>query len=176
MFGWLLILFIVTPLVELWLLMLVGEQLGATPTISLVLITGFVGATLAKRQGLHTWLTIQQQTQQGKLPTDALLDGLMIFIAGLLLITPGILTDVVGFSLLVPLVRAGLRQRLRESFRVHTSVHVQGFGGTFGNQQRPPGSPDDDEVIDVDFERHPEDESPPEHHSAGPSRLDRPKH
>ncbi len=176
MFARLLILFIVTPLVELWLLMLVGEQLGATPTISLVLITGFVGATLSKRQGLRTWLTIQQQTQQGKLPTDALLDGLMIFIAGLLLITPGILTDVVGFSLLVPLVRQGLRHRLRESFRVHTNVHVQGFGGPFGNPQHPPGSPGDDDVIDVDFERHPDDDSTPEPPSSGPSRLGESEH
>lgn len=171
MFGRLLLLFILTPLVELWLLMLVGSQLGPTPTIALVLGTGALGATLSRRQGLRTWLTIQKQMQQGKLPADAMLDGLMIFVAGLLLITPGILTDVVGFSLLVPLVRQGLRHRLRESFRVQSSVHVQGFGGPFpGSGQSSTQSPDD-EIIDVEFERH-DDEDAAE---PGPARIDQPE-
>ena len=170
MLGRLLLLFILTPLIELWLLMLVGSQLGPTPTIALVLITGALGATLSRRQGLQTWLSIQQQMQQGKLPTDSLLDGLMIFVAGLLLITPGILTDVVGFSLLVPLVRQGLRHRLRESFRVQTSVHVQGFGGPFSGQGPSTGPSSDDEIIDVDFQRH-EDDEPSE---ADPARIDPP--
>ncbi len=168
MFGRLLLLFILTPLIELWLLMFVGAQLGPTPTIALVLITGAVGATLSRRQGLRTWLSIQQQMQQGKLPTDSLLDGLMIFVAGLLLITPGILTDVVGFSLLVPLVRQGLRHRLRESFRVQASVRVQGFGGPFPHPGQASSTSSDDEVIDVDFERHNDEDDT----GSGPARID----
>ena len=165
MFARLLLLFILTPLIELWLLMLVSEHLGATATIAVVLATGFVGATLAKRQGLQTWVAIQRQTQQGQLPAASLVDALMIFVAGLLLITPGILTDFVGFSLLVPPVRAGLRQRLREAFRVHSSVHVQGFGPGFGNGfgdsvagHAAPGesvqASQQGDVIDVEYERH----------------------
>ena len=170
MLGRLLLLFILTPLIELWLLMAVGAPFGPTPTIALVLITGTLGAMLSRRQGLQTWLSIQQQMQQGKLPTDSLLDGLMIFVAGLLLITPGILTDVVGFSLLVPLVRQGLRHRLRESFRVQTNVHVHGFGGPFPGQGPTPGPNPDDEIIDVDFERHSEEEPL----DSDPARIDPP--
>ena len=168
MFGRLLLLFILTPLIELWLLMLVGSQLGPVPTISLVLVTGAIGATLSRRQGLRTWLSIQQQMQQGKLPADAMLDGLMIFVAGLLLITPGILTDVVGFSLLVPLIRQGLRRRLRDSFRVQSSVHVQGFGGPFPGAGQPSAQSPDDEIIDVEFERHGDEDTG----DPGPARID----
>ncbi|MBI1313256.1 hypothetical protein GC176_18345 [bacterium] len=164
--GWLLLLFIVTPLVELWLLILVGEQVGATATIAIVLVTGTIGATLSRRQGLRTWGAIQEQLQQGKLPTDDLLDGLMIFIAGLLLITPGILTDIVGFSLLIPLVRRGLRWRLRGSFRVQTGIHVQSFGSSVSRHSQST----DDEAIDVEFERHSTDNSL----SSEPDRNDAP--
>ncbi len=171
MLGRLLLLFIVTSLVELWLLMFVGAQLGATPTIALIIVTGALGASLSRQQGLQTWRSIQQQLQQGKLPTDALLDGLMIFAGALLLITPGILTDLVGFSLLIPLVRTGLRHRLRESFRVQTSVHVQGFGGPFPGQTPPPGAATNDEIIDVEFERHSDEATP----DAGPTRIEHPE-
>ncbi|MDA1164048.1 MAG: FxsA family protein [Planctomycetota bacterium] len=161
MFGRLLLLFILTPLVELWLLMLVSERLGASTTIYLVLVTGFVGASLARRQGMQTWLAIQRETQQGRMPAASLVDAMMIFVAGVLLITPGIMTDVVGFSLLVPPVRAMLRNRFRASFQVQAAAHVQGFASGFpgatpeqpadpANQQRPlPG-----DVIDVEYERH----------------------
>ncbi len=171
MLGRLLLLFIVTSLVELWLLMFVGAQLGATPTIALIIVTGALGASLSRHQGLQTWRSIQQQMQQGKLPTDSLLDGLMIFAAALLLITPGILTDLVGFSLLSPLVRTGLRHRLRESFRVQTSIHVQGFGRPFAGPTPSPGTTQDDEIIDVEFERHSDDATP----NPGPTRIDHPK-
>lgn len=157
MFGRLLLLFILTPLIELWLLMLVSERLGASTTIWMVLVTGFVGASLAKRQGLSTWLSIQRETQQGNLPAASLVDALMIFVAGLLLITPGILTDFVGFSLLVPPVRALLRHGLRESFRGQMNVQVQSFGAGpaptgKANQKTPV-----DDVIDVEYERHTDD-------------------
>lgn len=149
----LLFLFIATPLVEIWLLMLVSARLGPTPTIGLVLITGCVGATLSKRQGLQAWQSIQRQTQQGQVPAAALVDALMIFVAGLLLITPGILTDFVGFSLLVPVFRAGIRRRLQDSFKAQASVQIQGFGSQMpgpGAQPQPGG----DDVIDVEYEKH----------------------
>ena len=162
MFGRLLLLFILTPLIELWLLMLVSEQLGPATTIWLVLLTGFVGASLARRQGLQTWLAIQRETQQGKMPAASLVDAMMIFVAGVLLITPGMMTDVVGFSLLVPPVRAFLRKRFQNSIKVQAAASVQGFGAGFpgtppgpaGDEQKPASA---DDVIDVEYHRHTED-------------------
>jgi UPF0716 protein FxsA len=163
-FGRLLLLFILTPLIELWLLMLVSEHLGAGTTIYLVLITGIVGASLARRQGLQTWLAIQRETQQGRLPTASLVDAMMIFVAGLLLITPGIMTDVVGFSLLVPPVRAFLRNCFRDSFKVQAGASVQGFGTGFpGATSESSASPQAgnrssiNDVIDVEYQRHTDD-------------------
>ena len=162
MFGRLLLLFILTPLIELWLLMLVSNHLGPATTIWLVLVTGFVGASLARRQGLQTWIAIQRETQQGKMPAASLVDAMMIFVAGVLLITPGMMTDVVGFSLLVPPVRAFLRKRFQDSIKVQAAASVQGFGAGFPgtpagpaeDQQRPASAND---VIDVEYHRHTED-------------------
>jgi UPF0716 protein FxsA len=160
-FGRLLLLFILTPLIELWLLMLVSEHLGAATTIWLVLVTGFVGASLARRQGLQTWIAIQRETQQGKMPAASLVDAMMIFVAGLLLITPGMMTDVVGFSLLVPPVRAFLRKRFQDSIKFQAAASVQGFGTSFpgaspgAGDRRPSASAND--VIDVEFHRHTDD-------------------
>ena len=163
-FGRLLLLFILTPLIELWLLMLVSEHLGADVTIAMVLITGFVGASLARRQGLQTWLAIQRETQQGQLPAASLVDAMMIFVAGVLLITPGIMTDFVGFSLLVPPVRVFLRNRFRDSFKVQISNGAQGFGAGFPgaasaqpNHSQPELRASPDDVIDVEYHRHADD-------------------
>lgn len=164
MFGRLLLLFILTPLIELWLLMLVSEHLGADITIAMVLVTGFVGASLARRQGIQTWTKIQRETQQGRLPAASLVDAMMIFVAGVLLITPGIMTDFIGFSLLIPPVRTLLRNRFRESIRFQTSASMQVFGTGFpeGNSadedgRRPSAQSQANDVIDVEYERHEDD-------------------
>ena len=151
MFGKLLLLFIVTPLVELWLLLRIGSRLGPGPTIALVIVTGTLGAALARRQGVQTWHAIQNEMRQGRAPGAMLVDALLIFVAGLLLITPGVLTDVVGFALLLPPCRAVIRKRLREA------MHVQVSGFT------PPGNtpgapPQRDDVIDAEFTRRTDDE------------------
>ena len=168
MLARLLLLFIVTPLIELWLLMLISTRMGPSATILLVLVTGTLGATLARRQGLQNLRSIQSSTQQGQIPAVALIDSLMIFAAGLLLITPGILTDVVGFSLLVPPVRAAIRHRLRGYFQAQATMHVQSFGqsvhASFTTRASGPTDPDfiqpappqslpPQDVIDVEFER-----------------------
>jgi UPF0716 protein FxsA len=163
-FGRLVLLFVLTTLIEWWLLVLFSEHLGVATTIWLILITGFVGANLAKRQGLQTWHTIQRETQQGKVPAASMVDGMMIFVASVLLITPGMLTDVIGFSLLAPPVRAFLRHRFRNSFKVQAAASVQGFGAGFPGASPEAGTPDigqskplADDVIDVEYHRHSED-------------------
>ena len=100
------VLFIVIPTVELTLLILLGQVSGsAFWPIALVLGTGFLGAALSRWQGAGVYWRIQSELRAGKLPTTSLLDGFFILIAGLLLITPGILSDLVGISLLIPPVR-----------------------------------------------------------------------
>ncbi|MDA0323373.1 MAG: FxsA family protein [Verrucomicrobia bacterium] len=112
-FGYLLFAFIVVPLVELWLLMRVGEFLGAGRTIMIVVVTGVVGAAAARRQGASMLSLIQADLASGQMPAPHMLDGLMILIGGLLLATPGLITDTIGFLLLIPLIRNEIRQWMR---------------------------------------------------------------
>jgi UPF0716 protein FxsA len=113
LFSKLLLLFVGLPLVELWLLLVVGNRIGWGPTIMLVLITGVVGTGLARTQGLQTLAAIQRDMATGVMPAPRLMDGVMILLAGAMLITPGILTDVAGFLLLVPATRQIIRNYLR---------------------------------------------------------------
>ncbi len=133
MLGRLLLLFLITPVVELALLIRVGEWIGFWPTIALIIATGLAGSFLARREGFSVWRRFNQRFQQGGLPGEELVDGMIILMAGALLITPGVLTDVFGFIGLVPLTRAPLRKllirRLKQRLKdgsVH--VHVGGFG------------------------------------------------
>ena len=88
-----LLLFVGFPLLELWLILKLSAVMGWGATIWLILMTGFMGGTLAHRQGFTTLQKIQRDMAQGRMPAGALLDGLLILVAGLLLITPGIITD-----------------------------------------------------------------------------------
>ena len=148
----LLLLFTVVPLVELWLLVRIGEVVGLGFTLALVIVTGFVGAALARREGLRCWLAAQEKINRGELPTDSLLDGLMILLAGAVLITPGVLTDLFGFALLMPPVRGTLRRWLARRIRAQIVVtHPE--GGHAGASR--------DEVIDarvIDVESRDADE------------------
>ena len=138
--GRLLLLFIVVPAVELALLIELGSRLGTLPTLGLIALTGIVGAYLARRQGLSVLRRAQEQMNRGELPAGSLGDGVMILIAGALLMTPGILTDVLGFSLLVPRVRAAIKSHLQARFRKAVEeqrIHVHVGGAGFDPFQHP---------------------------------------
>jgi UPF0716 protein FxsA len=105
MFRLLLILMIVIPVIELWFLITVGRWIGAWPTVSLVILTGVLGAWLAKKEGLQTIRSVRMQLEKGQIPGMALLDGICILIGGVVLLTPGFFTDLIGFALLVPYTR-----------------------------------------------------------------------
>ena len=113
MFIRLLILFIIVPVTELIILLKVGALIGAAPTIALILLTGVAGAYLARTQGLDLVQRIQSELNQGRVPTEELLDGAMILVGGILLLTPGFLTDLFGFTLLVPATRALMKNFVR---------------------------------------------------------------
>lgn len=113
MMAKLLLLFIVVPMVELALLIKLGSLIGVLDTILLIIFTGAAGAILVRTAGIQCLFTVRQQLQSGMFPADELCNGLLILIAGALLITPGLLTDITGFALLVPNVRSVIKTRLR---------------------------------------------------------------
>lgn len=100
------LLFTTIPLLELWILFQISLRTGILPTIALVIVTGAVGASLARWQGLVTLRKMMTELAQGRMPTDQLIDGAMILVAGAVLLTPGVITDVFGFLLLILPCRA----------------------------------------------------------------------
>jgi len=110
-----LILFITIPLVEIAILINIGKIIGAGYTIALVIGTAFLGVSLLRIQGISTLAKVQANISRGQLPATELIEGLILLISGVLLLTPGFFTDMVGFLMLVP----ALRQRLAETFFVN---------------------------------------------------------
>ncbi len=110
----LILLFTVIPLIELYLLIQVGRYLGSFQTIMIVLITGIIGGLLARSQGLSVQRQIRVDLQNGIIPTDSIIDGCFLLIAGALLITPGMITDIFGFVLMVPFFRGWFKKRIKE--------------------------------------------------------------
>lgn len=110
------LLFVLVPMAELALLIQVGQWVGLWPTLGLVVVTGIAGAALARREGIRTFLRFQRELSQGRLPGQSLFDGLAILLGGAFLLTPGLLTDVLGFSLVLPPTRRLIQRSLRERF------------------------------------------------------------
>ncbi|HJL04203.1 MAG TPA: FxsA family protein [Polyangiaceae bacterium LLY-WYZ-15_(1-7)] len=150
----LLLLFTVVPLVELYLLLALGRLMGFGPTVALVLVTGIVGATLAKHEGLRVVRRWQRDLSEGRVPEDGVLGGLLVFAGGLFLVTPGVLTDAFGLAMLFPPTRhlavGAIRKRVERGVK-SGRVRVQSFDGGqvmswssgFGGRQ---------DVIDVEGE------------------------
>jgi len=105
MMIYLILVFTVIPALELYILLKVGSYIGAFNTVLLIIVTGVYGAYWARLEGLRTWFNFQKDLNNGLVPTDKILDGLLILIGGALLITPGLITDVVGLLLIIPLTR-----------------------------------------------------------------------
>ena len=114
--GRLLILFIVVPVVELILLIEIGQRVGTVATIGLIMGTGIVGASLARQQGISTLARLRKDLDAGQLPAEPIVDGVLILLAAAVLITPGVLTDLVGFLCLVPACRRLLKRFLKRRF------------------------------------------------------------
>ena len=114
------IIFIVVPLIELFLLLEVGAIIGSGWTFLIIILTAILGTKLVKQQGLSTWQKIQQKLAQGQLPAQSMFDGICILISGVLLITPGFMTDGVGLLLLTPAFRVLAFKNLGDK------IHVMG--------------------------------------------------
>lgn len=128
MLGKLLAAFILIPLVEFFLLVWIAERTSVLTTIGLVIITGIIGSLLARAEGVKAWRRFRESAAEGRLPGREIQDGLMIAFAAALLLTPGLLTDAVGFFLLIPFTRERIRRFMAS--RVSNGVHFQVFSQT----------------------------------------------
>lgn len=144
MFLILVILFICIPVIEITLFIQVGGIIGVWPTIAIVLITAFVGASVVRSQGIQTLMSVQSRLQQGELPAQQIMEGVMLAVAGVLLVTPGFMTDALGVLLLLPVVRSAIAKQLMKRVKVNASAN---FGGGF--HQDPFGAAEHDQQGDV---------------------------
>ncbi len=138
----LLIIFIVLPILEMWVLISVGSKIGALPTIGLVLLTAIIGLGLLRQQGFTTLMRARQRMDAGEVPAQEMAEGLCLAVGGALLLTPGFITDTIGFFCLIP----GLRRKL-----VKGVLHLLGarvvYSASYQHQQGPfydGGNPHDD--------------------------------
>ncbi|KAF7768890.1 UPF0716 protein FxsA [Pseudoalteromonas citrea] len=139
MFRILFVLFIVIPIIEIALLIQVSDIIGGFATIALVVLTAVIGAKLVKQQGLSAFTNVQGQMAQGQMPASELFSGLCVIIAGVLLMTPGIMTDVIGFMLLTPAIRVHLANALVKQIgaQMHAKMSAQQGGFSHHAQQNP---------------------------------------
>ncbi len=126
----LLALFVLVPLAELILLLLLAQRTSFLTTMLVVLGTGVAGTLLARSQGWKTLQIIHSELAQGRIPTDSLLDAALILCAGVLLLTPGLMTDALGLSLLVPTCRRKYRHWLRQWFGRHFRLPSDAFSSS----------------------------------------------
>ena len=108
--------FTIIPFLEIYLLIKIGSYVGAFNTLMIVILTGFLGALLARYQGLQAMLKVRESLAHGEMPAEHLLDALLILIAGIVLLTPGFLTDLAGFLILIPTTRFHFKRWLRKKF------------------------------------------------------------
>lgn len=135
----LLILFIVVPVTEIALFIEIGGFLGLWPTLAIVIITALLGTVLLRAQGLATLQKAERHMAAGEIPVNEVVSGLFLLVAGTLLLTPGFMTDAVGFSLFVPSIRLWLGQKVLSYMMSHGAVHVSGFG-RFHDFKEPDGA------------------------------------
>lgn len=152
----LLLLMTVVPAVELYLLMQLADVMGILETVLLILFTGSVGAALAKREGYGVVDQLRKDMQKGLPPADRLVEGILVLVGGTLLITPGVLTDLAGFSLIFPVTRKWLAPRVKRWAASKVKVQgmgMGGFGGPMGQGFPQPGAQPNSPEPEPDFQR-----------------------
>jgi len=130
MFIKLLILFTLIPILELYVLLEIGSLIGTLATVALIFLTGIAGAYLARVQGFSLINRIQNEMNQGRVPRGELVDGAMVLVGGVLLLTPGFCTDLLGFSLLAPFTRdfyKGWLLKWLEKMAARGQIHIRRF-------------------------------------------------
>ena len=141
MFFWLLLLFFTVPLVEIYVLLEVGGVIGALPTVGLVVLTAVIGAGLIRAQGLATLGRVQAELDRGELPAVGIVEGFLLLVAGALLLTPGFVTDTLGFLVLIPPLR-------RRAIEASLEKRLMSVGGS-----APPGDRPGPRVTEGEYRR-----------------------
>ena len=155
------VIFVTVPIVEMYVLIQVGGIIGALPTVALVVLTATLGIWLLRLEGLATLAKVQEKLARGEIPGQELLEGIMLLIGGALLLTPGFVTDAIGFACLLPFLRKPIAHWLINKgmlrfLNATGSSHFQSPHGRTGGS----GHPGDSTIIDGDFE----DRTPPKQH------------
>jgi UPF0716 protein FxsA len=117
MMRYLALLIIIIPAIDIGVLLVSGKTIGVLPTIAIIILTGIAGAYLAKKEGLQTIRRAQEQFSQGQIPGESVLDGICVIIGGTLLLTPGFITDLLGFLLLFPPSRRPFKLLMKNALR-----------------------------------------------------------
>lgn len=148
------LLFIVLAVAEIYVLISVGSLIGALPTIGLILLTGIIGVTMLKQQGFSVFAKLQEKMRQGQAPAQEMVEGVLLIIAGAFLITPGFVTDAIGFLWLIPKTREYFAKALikKGMFKMQ-GVHVSGSYEAGSNPFGQPRPGDDDNTVDGEYER-----------------------
>ncbi len=127
MLGRLFVLFVLVPILELWLLVRIGGAIGGAATLALVVVTAIAGAAMARREGTRVLSAWQAAMERGEIPEEGVVSSLLILVGGILLVVPGVITDVVGLALLVPPTRRAIaravQRRVQHHFELRT-LHV----------------------------------------------------
>lgn len=155
------LLFIIAPIIELFVLIKIGSLLGVVPTVAIVLITAFIGSQLVRQQGLDVMGQVRAAQARGEVPTLPILNGIALLLAGFLLITPGFISDTLGFILLIP----KLRQYLARQLLARVTIITPGGTSTHKQDQHTP--------LEGEYHRKKEAESASESRKQHP--LDRDK-
>jgi UPF0716 protein FxsA len=155
MFARLFILFTTVSLLEIFVLVKVGGVLGAWPTIALVIVTALVGSALVRSQGLQLVAELQKRMAKGEMPGQQLVEGIMLILTGMLLVTPGFVTDFCGLLLLQPTIRSAIAKTILAN--VKFSNATMGAGFTQHHSGFSKNSLDDSDVIEGEFERKDDD-------------------
>ena len=155
MFGILLLLFTVIPALEIFLFIEIGGKIGSMNTFIIVIVTGIIGAALAKSQGMAIIQKIQLELNKGALPADQFIHGLLVFGGGLLLLTPGFLTDILGLAMVFPLTRLfmiGFAKQVIEKGMKNGNIHVYtNQNNGFSTEDTQMKNEPIDNVIEADF-------------------------
>lgn len=157
MFKFLAMLFIVVPAIEIFILFQFGSAFGAFNTFLIVIITGILGAALAQREGIAVINNIQTDLSTNKLPANEMISALLVFGGGLLLLTPGFITDIVGLSMILPFTRVLYISLFKDLFKkgvINGNVHVF-TSNSFKSQTQPQSEHPEhiDEVIEAEFKK-----------------------
>ena len=127
MFRILFLFFVIVPIIEITVLIHIGELLGAWPTIAIVIFTAWLGAKNVRQQGMTTLQSVQNKMSHGEMPSDEIITGLLLLIAGILLVTPGFVTDIFGLLLLVPKMRTLLINTVQQHIKVNPVMYGASF-------------------------------------------------